>query len=258
MWRWGALIWLAVLIVGVEHAYAQPPRIAIVIDDVGYRWREDSRAMALPQQVAVAVIPDSPHGSEMASLASTQQREVLLHLSMQALGDSTRHASHAHLHLTTADTTSKTIRTVLDEALQRIPTASGVSNHRGSALTQQREAMRRLMQELARSRELYFLDSYTTADSIALSEAWRANIPATRRDVFLDHDRSPTAIEYQIERLIRIARHRGQALAIGHPWPETLTQIERLLPRLAAEGIELVSPATLMRVGSVRPDASAD
>ena len=38
----------------------------------------------------------------------------------------------------------------------------------------------------------------------------------------------------------RLARKRGSAVAIGHPYPATLELLERELPKLADEGFMLV------------------
>ena len=68
-----------------------------------------------------------------------------------------------------------------------------------------------------------------------------------KRDVFLDPDPSPEAIEREFERLKSLARKRGRALAIGHPYPTTLDVLERELPKLADEGFELVRVSELLR-----------
>ena len=90
------------------------------------------------------------------------------------------------------------------------------------------------------------MDSYTTHHSVALTIAREHNIPAAKRDVFLDSERDPASIEREFERLKRLAREQGSAIGIGHPFPETLAFLEAALPRLAAEGIELVAPGNLL------------
>ena len=97
-----------------------------------------------------------------------------------------------------------------------------------------------LMDELARRDGLFFIDSYTTHHSVALRIARESGIPATKRDVFLDHERRAETVLRELERLKKLARERGAAVAIGHPYPETLEVLEKALPALAEEGIELV------------------
>jgi polysaccharide deacetylase 2 family uncharacterized protein YibQ len=103
-----------------------------------------------------------------------------------------------------------------------------------------------LMQEIRQRDELFFIDSYTTHESIALKMAAEAGVTATRRDVFLDNDRSTAAIAHEIERLKAKAQKQGHAVAIGHPFPETLEVLERVLPKLRAEGFELITIGELL------------
>jgi polysaccharide deacetylase 2 family uncharacterized protein YibQ len=116
----------------------------------------------------------------------------------------------------------------------------------GSRLTRQRETMQRLMRVVRNRGNLYFVDSRTTPASVAVEAARAEGIPTLARDVFLDHSRDVDAIERQFDELVRLARARGTALAIGHPYPETLAVLERRLPRLHAAGIALVPLAGLL------------
>ena len=83
--------------------------------------------------------------------------------------------------------------------------------------------------------------------SVALQIANEAGVDAVKRDVFLDPDPAPETVAREFERLKRLARQRGSALAIGHPYPATLDLLERELPKLADEGIELVNVSELVR-----------
>ncbi|HHQ13449.1 MAG TPA: divergent polysaccharide deacetylase family protein [Chromatiales bacterium] len=139
------------------------------------------------------------------------------------------------------NSTRRQLHEILDADLRSIPYLDGVNNHMGSLLTRHPGHMAWLMSELRRRGGLFFVDSYTTPASVALQMAREAGVPATRRDVFLDTDPSIDAIEKEFERLKALARKHGDAVAIGHPYDETLDYLERALPRLRAEGIELVS-----------------
>jgi polysaccharide deacetylase 2 family uncharacterized protein YibQ len=55
------------------------------------------------------------------------------------------------------------------------------------------------------------------------------------------------AIDKEFQRLKQLARTRGSAVAIGHPYPETLSYLESVLPGLASEGIDLVTIEELLR-----------
>jgi polysaccharide deacetylase 2 family uncharacterized protein YibQ len=89
------------------------------------------------------------------------------------------------------------------------------------------------------------MTSETSVAALLASENW---IPNRRRDVFLDHDRSPAAIEEQFQRLLQLARQNGSALAIGHPYPETLELLEQELPKLAQSGYRLIPVSELLKL----------
>jgi len=96
-------------------------------------------------------------------------------------------------------------------------------------------------------RDLYFIDSRTTSHSVAWRTAQRRNVPSLKRDVFLDHDRDPEIINDQFSEFIAIAKRRGYAIAIAHPYPETLTYLKQNLSRLTSQGIRLVSASALAK-----------
>lgn len=50
-------------------------KLAIVIDDIGYRKKEDNQILALPVAISIAILPDSPYGREMAEKANQQGRD---------------------------------------------------------------------------------------------------------------------------------------------------------------------------------------
>jgi polysaccharide deacetylase 2 family uncharacterized protein YibQ len=97
-----------------------------------------------------------------------------------------------------------------------------------------------LMAELQR-RHLFFVDSRTSAATVAAAKAQVLNLAHVSRDVFLDDVRTPEAITAQLQLGIELARKQGSAVLIGHPYPQTLDVLEREMPRLKRQGIELIS-----------------
>ncbi|MCI0517133.1 MAG: divergent polysaccharide deacetylase family protein [Woeseiaceae bacterium] len=216
---------------------AEPvPRIAIIIDDLGYELEAGRRAVNLPGPIACAVLPSTPRARELARAAQMAGKEVLLHLPMQsAIDDADQEPGMIRL-----DTTREQFARSFDESFESVPFAIGVNSHRGSLLTQHPGHMEWLMEEITARGDLVFVDSYTTHRSVALQLARENGIPSVRRDVFLDADRDDESIAREFDRLKQLARSRGLAIAIGHPHPETLAFLERELPGLAEQGYELV------------------
>jgi polysaccharide deacetylase 2 family uncharacterized protein YibQ len=218
------------------------PAIAVIIDDVGYRLAEGQRVVRLPGPVAVSVLPHTAHGAALAREADAAGKEVLLHLPMQAIAADEEPGPGA-LEL---DQTRSEFAAVFAADLASVPLVRGVNNHMGSLLTRHPGHMRWLMEELKARPPLYFIDSYTSAQSVGLMIAVEEGVPAMRRDVFLDAEDDPVAIEAEWRRLIDLARERGRAIAIGHPYPATLAMLERLLPALPETGVRLVPLAELL------------
>lgn len=212
--------------------------ISLIIDDLGHRLSDGERATHLPGPVVCAVLPHTPHGPWLAQRAHAAGKEVMLHLPMQP--DSNKDAGAGSLD---AGMSEAEWRARLDRNLASVPHAIGVNNHMGSRLTTEPRAMHWLMGAL-RERRLFFIDSLTTRDSLAARSARAQGLPSLTRDLFLDRDPSPAAVSAQLSELERLARERGHALAIGHPYPATLAALEAWLPQLGARGLTLIPVTT--------------
>jgi polysaccharide deacetylase 2 family uncharacterized protein YibQ len=216
-------------------------RIAIVIDDLGNQPALDAQFIDLPGSLALSFLPDAPATASLARAAHAAGKPVLLHLPMA--GSDHEHAEKTRIE---AGMTHAQVLHVLRWAIQQVPYLEGINNHQGSDLTRRGLPMQWLMQELAAYPGLYFLDSRTTADSIAEATAETWGVPTGRRHVFLDNSEDPAAIDQQLQRLATIAHRQGQAIAIGHPNAATLRALKNLPEWLQAHQLRLVSPAQLM------------
>ncbi len=229
-------------------ASATEARVAIIIDDLGYRQADSLRAVNLPGPVAVAILPGAPAARSLASRAHAENKEVLVHLPLQAVvEDGLDEPGSIGL-----DTGRSAFNEAFARAVTSVPYASGVNNHRGSLLTRHPGHMRWLMEEILKHDEWFFIDSYTTRHSVALTVAREHGVPSARRDVFLDSDRDRDSIAREFERLKRLAQKNGSAIAIGHPFPETLDFLETAIPALEKEGIRLV-PLTILLEPAAEP-----
>lgn len=216
--------------------------IAIIIDDLGYEKTNGDRAVSLPGAVTLAFLPQTPYGRTQALEAREQGKEIMLHLPMQALNGQRLGPGGLTLGMSQADF-AETLRA----DLASLPPVAGINNHMGSLLTQHPGDMAWLMRDIARIGGLYFIDSRTSARSVALAEARRAGLPAARRNVFLDATPHNAAfVRKQIKRLIQEARRHGTAIAIGHPYATTLSVLAELIPRLKTQGIRLISAGELI------------
>jgi polysaccharide deacetylase 2 family uncharacterized protein YibQ len=209
--------------------------------------------VALPGPVALAVLPQTPRAVELARAAHAAGKDVLLHLPLQSIVDQDIAPGDIVLDMSRGE-----LARTFDANLRSIPHVVGVNTHRGSLLTQHPGHMHWLMEEIEARDGLFFVDSYTTVDSVALSMAHESGIAAVRRDVFLDPDREPGTVDREFARLKRLALRRGMAVGIGHPYPATLEFLERELPRLAGEGVELLSISDYVQQSRQQAQAAAD
>lgn len=247
------VILLAALVFALPlHAENPTPRIAIIIDDLGYKKQAGERAINLPGPIAFAILPDTPRATYLAEAAHAGGKEVLLHLPMQAAQDQGGEEPGS----LTLDMSKEMFGNAFVEGFNSIPHAIGVNSHRGSLLTRHPGHMAWLMEEIKQRGDLFFVDSYTTASSVALSIAIESGVPAVKRDVFLDPDTSRGTVEREFARLKSLAREQGYAVGIGHPYATTLEYLEKVLPNLHDEGYELISISQMISARS-RPAESA-
>lgn len=247
-WLWLFLVWPSLAMAN--------PKLAIIIDDLGYHRSRGEAVATLPAPVTCAIIPQTPWGPHLAEQAVSHGKEVMIHLPM-ATG--ARRLDKGGLEETM--TRAEMIRTVR-EAFIRIPQARGLNNHMGSILTAEAEPMRWLMQELAMQR-YFFIDSRTTPESVALDVAHQHGLRSAGRDVFLDNERDLLSMNRQFNQALRIARQKGSAILIGHPYPETITYLENVLPLLEQAGIDVVPASSLLETppittASKKPEAQPE
>lgn len=244
-----AFLFLATL--SLSHPIFAQGHLAVIIDDIGYNLALGKRTVDLSGDFTLAVLPFTPHGIELAERAHRRGKEIMLHAPM-----SNRHNYPLGRGGLMSGMQRAEFLAVLRQNIANVPHIKGVNNHMGSLLTEQVEPMRWLMEEL-KNRQLYFVDSRTSAQTQALIMAEKIQLPSRRRDVFLDDERISSKIKYQLIRALKLARQRGSAIAIGHPYPETLAELERLQPLLEQYDVQLVKASQLMAPSSAIQQSNA-
>ncbi|WP_085581822.1 MULTISPECIES: divergent polysaccharide deacetylase family protein [unclassified Pseudomonas] len=236
---------------GAAHAESAGPvphkaYLSLIIDDLGQSLPRDRRVLALPGPVTAAIMPDTPHATEFAREAHRAGKTVILHMPMDpATGP---FAWHPELPV-------EELARRLDAAFRQVPYTAGINNHMGSRMTAQPAAMAWLMEELQR-RHKFFVDSRTSAQTVAAQQAQKIGLASVSRDVFLDDERTEAAIFTQLQTAISLARKQGSAVMIGHPYPQTLAVLERELPKLKAQGIEWIDIRQMISVRGNRATAA--
>lgn len=218
---------------------AHAGKLAIVIDDFGYRPAEEKKVLQMPPEISVAVLPNAPHARDMATKAHQSGHEVLIHLPMAPLSK-----QPLEKDTLTPEMSSTEIERIIRNAVNNVPYAVGLNNHMGSKMTSSLFGMQKVMQTLNHY-NFYFLDSMTIANSQSIPAAQGTKVRVLKRRVFLDDSQDITAIRQQFSRAVKLAQRDGYAIAIGHPHPNTVRVLQQMLPTLPAD-ITLVRPSQLL------------
>jgi uncharacterized protein len=222
-------------------------RAAIVIDDVGHDMEAARKLLALDYPLTFSVLPYDHYTRVAAQEAHRSGREVMLHLPMEP--EPGPHASPGKgAVLVGMDATE--VESVVQNDLNSVPYVTGVNNHMGSRATKYAAPMANVMKILA-EHHLYFIDSRTTAASMALEAAQSQHVPAFYRTVFLDDTETVPYTLGQLREFRKKVEQEGVALAIGHPHATTITALEKFLPEFERADIELISPSQIVRLPEV-------
>ena len=204
------------------------PKVAIIIDDMGYDPKIASRFLVLNGVMSFSVLPYSPFQKSIATKIYRSGKDVLLHLPMEPMEfPNVNPGIGALLSSMTPDDLLDQLRKNLDE----VPFVVGVNNHMGSRLTQEPAKIRQIFTFL-KKRNLFFIDSLTSPRSCCERCAHLLKLKFAQRHIFLDHVQDPKAIRFQIKRLVGVARKVGYAIGIGHPYPTTLEVLREELPNI--------------------------
>lgn len=222
------------------------PMIALVIDDCGIAEAATRAAIALPSEVSLTFLPYGAKSKMLAKQAVAEGHDVLLHMPMQPEGGADPGPDALTTDLSAAEITRR-----LQNAFAAMPPVLGLNNHMGSRFTSDAAAMVPVIMELRR-RNLLFLDSVTSAKSVAATMAREAGLPTLARDIFLDDTVTEEEVERQMARAEAVARRHGSAIAIGHPHPSTLKVLRRWIAEHKQRGFQMVSLRTVLAARASR------
>jgi hypothetical protein len=221
-----------------------PGQVALIMDDMGNSLETLDEIVALGRPITVSVLPYSAHAAETARMAHERGLEVLLHLPLESINNHEAMADTEGLIM--AMMTEPAIVAAFEASYDRVPFAAGTNNHMGSRFTAERDLMRMILKPI-KERGLFFVDSRTTAKTVALEEAQKMGVRSTQRDVFLDADEDRGRIRGRLIELLQKARKKGRAVGICHPFPETLAVLKSSLFLLDSYNLEAVPVSRLVR-----------
>ena len=201
-------------------------KIAIIVDDMGYSLNAINEICAIKKPLTISVLPFSPLAKETAQIAHQNGLEIMLHLPLEAVNS--QEGNDGTEGMIYSEMSGTEVIDAVERSLKQVPYISGVNNHMGSKITADVTFMRIILEQL-KDRELFFIDSRTTSDSVAYEVAQIMGIPSTYRNIFLDIKSDEEYIKKKLIELFELAQRRGKALAICHPTPQTLKVLKENL-----------------------------
>jgi len=206
--------------------------IALIIDDVGYNLPALQRVLDLGVPVAIAIIPDAPHAKEAAEMAHKAGHIVMLHMPMEPANPHYRERMDGSF--LRGNMPEETMQSMLLKGLEKVPYVQGMNNHMGSFLTSLPEPMAWVMQ-FCRDNHLFFVDSKTSAKSVASDIAARYGLTWGSRRIFLDNSVKEDDIKQAWLSAEHCAKRQGGCIVIGHPHPETVNFLEHQMTHVKPE-----------------------
>ncbi len=206
------------------------PKLAIIFDDVSFPSQVKA-IKSLGFKVTMSFFPPSAIHPKTPQLAK-KERFYMIHLPMEAI----HFYKEEPFTLRAGDSETK-IEERIAGIRQLFPRMRYINNHTGSKFTSDKKSVQRLVHVLDKY-GIKFIDSRTASETKVPEVMRELKRPYLARDVFLDHEGDVASIKKQIDRAVKIARKYGQAIAIGHPHPNTiraLAQSKNLL-----KSVELV------------------
>lgn len=219
------------------------PKVAIIIDDLGYDRQIAEKFLGLDAALTFSILPHSPFQDAIARKANEKGLEIMLHLPMEPMEYPKINPGPGALY-TTMSNDSRIYQ--LKKNLDAIPFIKGVNNHMGSRMTSISTQMYQIFSVL-KKKDLYFIDSRTTEESLCKPSARLLKIPFAQRDVFLDHHQTYNSISNQIRRLIHIANIQNEAIGIGHPHEITCEVLRDILPDIKKQ-VEIVPASEVTHI----------
>ncbi len=204
------------------------PRIAIIIDDIGYDRKTAMALFDLNPDITFSVLPYSPYGRKLSERLHKKGAQLMLHLPMEPVEFPEVNPGKGAI---LSNMSPDELLAQLKENILQIPYIVGVNNHMGSKLTANASQMRQIFTILKKD-DLFFIDSRTAPKSQGKASARLLRIQFAQRDVFLDNFQDTKYIARQFEELIDIATRHGFAIGIGHPYPATLETLSKELPKI--------------------------
>ncbi len=193
--------------------HSKKPFLAIIMDDVSFQYEVNS-IKKIPFKITPSIFPPTKRHPNTPNLAK-EFKFYMVHLPLEAY-------NYPNPEPKTLLVTSslKDIQKRIANIKKWFPKDKFINNHTGSKFTSNYEAMMRLFTVLKQN-NMIFVDSRTTAKTVAPEVARSFREKLLSRNVFLDNKANIFYIKEQLKKAVKLAKENGYAIAICHPHKET-------------------------------------
>jgi polysaccharide deacetylase 2 family uncharacterized protein YibQ len=212
------------------------PAVALVLDDFGYTKKNLKEVNSLGIPITLAVLPNTPYSKAVCSFADKSGMEVILHMPMEPEREDVALEKDTLL----VEMDPKSVSDVINRAFESVPSAKGMNNHMGSKATGDNEFMTAVLKDL-KKRDMFFLDSRTSKDTVCKQAALKAGIAYLGRDVFIDNELDPESIKRQMHKVEKMVLEGSDVIAIGHDRAMTVKVLKEVVPEMKEKGIKFVT-----------------
>ena len=213
------------------------PKICIIVDDFGaISSTLFERFNSLDKEIAFAVLPNLRNSKEQMKKAVEAGREVIIHIPMEP--ENPKEKLEPNTILTSMNDFE--IKSQIESWMYELPLVVGANNHMGSKATVDERLMYTVLSTLKQN-DLFFIDSYTTANSVVKKIAKDLNVKTLSRDIFLDvPETSLKNARTKIEHIKKI-NNKDVILVITHCHTDVkYRQLVHFIDRIKDEGYQII------------------
>ncbi len=222
--------------------YAGSPKIALDIDDVGYRRSYINSLISLKTPITFAIFPYAHYSKDIDLKLHKLGYETIMHTPMEPV-DTALFPGDGALFISMD---KKEIRRKISADIKRLPYIDGANNHEGSLFTSDKKKICDAVSDF-KKKNMFFMDSLTDDNSYAYRCALKQGIPSAQRDVFIDDKPADGYIENQIKIAAALAKRFKRVIVIGHPRTDTVKTLMSEIPALKKEGYKFVPLCEFLR-----------
>ncbi|WP_050742515.1 divergent polysaccharide deacetylase family protein [Deferribacter desulfuricans] len=211
--------------------------LAIIIDDCGNNLKLAKKLANIPYPITFSIIPHLKYSKETAEIARKFNKPVFLHLPMQPKSYPSTDPGMGAIYL---NTPKSLIKIIIKKNVESIGKIDGANNHMGSALTESREKMFEVLNELKNYTDI-FVDSHTSSKTVAYNVCKKLNMRCGLNNKFIDNIDDKNSIKEILYKSLSLFQKQDKVIIIGHLKENTIEVLSEELPKISKKNIKITN-----------------